>query len=112
MKEFILIFRADIKNPPVGTPEERQAITQKWMDWLQSIESENKLVARGNRLESGGRVVKADLTTDGPFVEIKEMVGGYSIIKASSIEEAEVLAKGCPGLAFGASVEIREISVM
>ncbi|HEY8936239.1 MAG TPA: YciI family protein [Cyclobacteriaceae bacterium] len=50
--------------------------------------------------------------TDGPYSEIKELIGGYSIVKANSLEEATELAKGCPILTVGGNVEVREISVM
>ncbi len=109
MEEFVLIFRGS-NQAPSGTPDERKAITQKWMDWIAGIAAQNKLVDQGNRLGQKGRVLKADITTDGPFCEIKEIIGGYSIIRAASLDEAESIAKGCPGLLFGGSVEIREIN--
>lgn len=110
MKEFMLIFRSDPAKIPSGTPEEMKAITQRWMDWIAGIAAADKLADRGNRLERTGRVIKADITTDGPFCELKEMVGGYTLIRAASTEEAETIAKGCPVLSLGGSVEVREIS--
>lgn len=112
MKEFLLIFRGDYLNTPDTTPEEATALTQKWMDWISGIAAEGKLASRGNRLENSGRVLKADVTTDGPYCELKEIVGGYSLIKASSLDEAEQLAKGCPIFSIGGSVEVREIKVL
>jgi len=112
MKEFLLIFRADSHNLPSGTPEEMKAVTQKWMDWIAGIERQGKLANRGNRLENSGRVLRSAVTTDGPFCEIKEIVGGYTLIRATDIGEAENIAKGCPILLFGGSVEVRPISVL
>lgn len=110
MKEFLLIFRNDLKALPSFSPEEMQANTKKWMDWIGGIAAQNKLFERGNRLASSGKVVKPhNVITDGPYSEIKEAVGGYSIIKAHSYEDAVELAKGCPVLAFGGNVEVREI---
>ena len=45
-------------------------------------------------------------------MELKESVGGYSIVKADSLDEATEMAKGCPALEFGGMVEVREISVL
>jgi hypothetical protein len=45
---------------------------------------------------------------DGPFLETKEVIGGYFLVEADSINEAVELAKACPGAAYGA-VEVREI---
>lgn len=96
-----------------GSPEEMQATMKKWMDWIGGIAAQNKLVDRGNRLGSAGRVVKSDnVVTDGPYTEIKELIGGYTIIKAESMEEAAEMSKGCPILAVGGNVEVREIDQM
>jgi hypothetical protein len=43
---------------------------------------------------------------------MKEAIGGYSIVKAASIEEAAEMAKGCPIFAVGGNVEVREIGSM
>ena len=113
MKDFLLLFRADYKEYSKRSPDEMQAMTKKWMDWIGGIAAQNKLIDRGNRLESQGKVVKPNnVVTDGPFCEIKESLGGYSAIKAASLEEAVEIAKGCPVFIIGGSVEVREISVM
>ena len=113
MKDYLLIYRADFSFMGNRTPEEVQANTKRWMDWIGSIAAQNKLTDRGNRLDPSGKVLKADnLVTNGPYAEIKETIGGYSIIKADSYEAAIELAKGCPVLTIGGNVEVREISVM
>ena len=113
MKDFLLLYRADNSNAPQASPEEMQALTKRWMDWVGSIAAQNKLVDRGNRLVPAGKVLKPNnVVTDGPYTEIKETLGGYSLVKANSLEEAVELAKGCPILTRGGNVEVREISVM
>ena len=114
MKDFLFVFRTDYSTMPKGSPEEMQALAKRWMDWFGSIAAQNKLVDRGNRLVPGaGKVVKSDnVVTDGPYMGIKESIGGYVIVKAKSMEEAADLAKGCPILKFGGNVEVREIMVL
>ena len=110
MKEYLLIFRNDFEALPAYSPEEMQANTKKWMNWIGGIAAQNKLSDRGNRLSFSGKVVKPDnVITDGPYSEIKESVGGYSIIKVGSYDEAVEIAKGCPVLTMGGNVEVREI---
>ena len=58
----------------------------------------------------GGRVVTSDGVTDGPFVEAKEVVGGYMIVSADSMEQAVEVAQESPGAMPGSSVEVRVIS--
>lgn len=113
MKEFLLVYRADYKAMPQASPEEMQENTQKWMNWIAGIAAQGKLSNRGNRLVPSGNVLKSDgIISDGPYTEIKESILGYSIVKATSLEEATELSQGCPVLLAGGNVEIREISVM
>jgi hypothetical protein len=111
MKEFLLVFRADYKAMPKASPEEMQATTQKWMNWVAGIAAQGKLADKGNRLQNTGKVLKGDgVISDGPYTEIKESILGYTLVKATSIEEATKLAQGCPILFVGGNVEIREIN--
>jgi hypothetical protein len=112
MKDFLLVYRTDLTALPKGaSPEQMQASAKRWMDWIGGIAAQNKLTDRGNRLIPSGKVVKSDnVIADGPYTEIKECIVGYSIVKATSIEEATELTKGCPVLAIGGNVEVREIN--
>ncbi len=111
MKEFLLIFRNEpmvSSTPP--SPEQIQALMKPWQDWLGSIAARNHLVAPGNRLDGAGNIIRGNnLVTNGPFAEVKEIIGGYSIIKANSLEEATELAYDCPILQAGGCVEVRAI---
>jgi len=110
MKDFLLVYRTDYTTAPKASPEEMQATTKRWMDWIGGIAAQNKLTDRGNRLFPSGKVVKTgNVVTDGPYTEIKESIIGYSIIKAASYEEAIAVADGCPILATGGNVEVREV---
>lgn len=114
MKDFLLIFRSDYSQWPQFSPEEMQENMKRWMDWIGGIAAQDKLIDRGNRLDrTTGKVLRpGHLVTDGPYAEIKESIGGYTAIRAASLEEATELSKGCPILAFGGNVEIREIMSM
>lgn len=114
MKDFLFVFRTEFGQMPKASPEEMQAMAKKWMDWFGSIAAQNKLAERGNRLVPGaGKVVRPNnVVTDGPYMEIKETIGGYAIVKADSVEEAAELAKGCPVFTYGGNVEVREVMAM
>ncbi|WP_295651270.1 YciI family protein [uncultured Mucilaginibacter sp.] len=113
MNEFTFIFR-NANDPDVQfSPEQMQSILTQWRDWMGSIAAQNKLASPGNRLGFDAKVLKPnDVITDGPYVEMKEMVSGYIIVKTDTIEEAAELAKGCPVLKVGGSVEVRSIIPM
>lgn len=111
MKEFLLLYRTDVTNIPQRSSEEAQAATKKWIDWIQNLAAQNHLVDKGNRLDHSGKVIKGDnVVVNGPYTEIKESLGGYSLIKAESYEAAIGLVKDCPIFFSGGNVEIREIN--
>src|SRR2546425_1930011 len=69
-----------------------------------------KILDMGAPLKPGGTVVTKAGATDGPFVEVKEIVGGYMIVTADDIERAIEVARESPGvMSPGSSVEVREM---
>ncbi len=87
MKEFLLIFRRDdTVNETSMSPEQIQTMMKPWQDWIGIIAPQNKLVTAGNRLTPDGAVIKPNkVFTNGQFVEIKEAIGGYTIIKCETM---------------------------
>jgi len=111
MKEFVLLFRTDFSALPYKTPEELAAWNEQWMQWIGGIAAEGKLAAGGNQLTDSGRVVSGgNMVTNGPYMEIKESIGGYFIVNGTDYEDAVNIARGCPILSVGGNVEVREVS--
>lgn len=91
------------------SPEQLQATLRLWQDWIAGIVAQGKFVSR-NQLGLEGKTLKpGQVVTDGPYAEVKEIVGGYVIVQAGNIDEAISLAEGCPILARGGHVEVRDI---
>ncbi len=110
MKEFVLLFRFPGFDMNSLSPGEIQAMTKKWQDWSGGIAAQGKMGNAGIRLAQEGKVLKAGgVVTDGPFVEIREMLASFIVVKADSLEEATTLAHGCPVLDSNGSVEIRPV---
>lgn len=79
----------------------------KFNAWKEKFQK--NIVDLGGRL-GGGSVVTSESATDGPFVESKEVVGGFMIVMADSLAQAIQVARECPGVVMpGSSVEVREI---
>ena len=110
MAKFLFIYRSSPEEFSRMTPEQMQQHYQQWMQWISAAMKEGWMVDEGDALTPEGRVVKPNLITDGPFVESKEIVGGYSIVEAESVDAAAKLAKGCPSLLIGGSVEVRVLA--
>ena len=110
MKEFMMIFRSE-PSTEMPSPEQMQAIVKQWQDWIGGIAAQGKFVST-NALGFQGKILNADKTvTDGPFAAVKEIVGGYCIVKTDNIDDAITLADGCPVLARGGHVEVRDVMV-
>jgi hypothetical protein len=109
MKEFLFVFRSDYTSVPDATPEQMQEMSKRWMEWISEMQRKDQLVARGQRLHASGKVVKSGIVTNGPYTEIKESIGGYTIIRAESYDAAAEIAKGCPIFMIGGNVEVREV---
>jgi hypothetical protein len=84
---------------------------QVWFAWLRDLEAKGHLKSPGQPLDPDGCVVKGKsrLVTDGPFVEVKDLVLGFIVVEARDLAEASELAKGCPMLEGDGSVEVRPI---
>jgi hypothetical protein len=110
MNEFMLLFRYSSFEINQMSPQEFEALTNKWKEWIGKLMAQGALITTGSRLTHEGKVVKPDgVIIDGPFVEIKERLGGFLILKAHNLDEATALAHGCPTLDMQGSVEIRPI---
>lgn len=111
MAKFLFVYRRDRNAHDNITPEGMQLRMQKWQEWISEGVQQGWLLDPGDGLTQEGRVVKAPrVVTDGPYIESKEIVGGFSMVQAETIDDAVELATGCPVLLFGASVEVRRLA--
>lgn len=93
------------------SPEDMQKEFDIHMKWIEEL---GEHYDSGEPLEHAAKSVKGKekVVTDGPYIESKELVSGYYLINASSLEEATELSKGCPVLRLGGSVEVRGVMKM
>ena len=111
MKEFMMIFIGGDYQEAQLSPEEMENRMAKWMAWVKDLEDQNLYINGKPLLPNAKRVAGGDgsLVTDGPFVESKELVGGYFLFKARDWDHALELTKPYPDYDIGGSVELREI---
>ncbi len=111
MAKFLLVYRSPVEYmqeaPP--SPEQMQAIMVGWNAWIDKFNKSGNMVDPGDALTPMGKVIRSGVVSDGPFVEAKELLGGYSIIQAKDFAEAVLVAKECPAANDG-SLEIREMA--
>ncbi len=106
------LFRGGEGHEP-KSPEEMEAHMGKWKTWMGILAKEEKL-AGGLPLNIAGKQVKSGgVVTDGPYAEGKEVVGGYLVVNAETMEAALEISMGCPILGEpNGNIEIREMMSM
>jgi hypothetical protein len=108
MEKYMFIFFGG--DPSHLSPEAQQAHMGKWFAWVEKLRNEKRYVG-GEALLPGGKTIRGTkkTVTDGPFAESKEIVGGYFVVEAKSLDEAVQMAKECPDYELGGIVEVREV---
>ena len=113
MQKFLLIMREDLKKIGRYTDDERFSNMPIMQKWIESIAESGNYI-EGNPLDIKGRYVsKNEILSDGPFIEAKEGVSEFDIIKAENLEQAVAFAQACPLVVQGlAVIEVRPMSVL
>ncbi len=109
----MLIFHGDDEIYRQMSPEAMQTDIQKWNQWIGGIAGQGRLTG-GDALLPTGRTLRGTgrVVSDGPYTEGKEIVSGYLIVSASSLDEAVEMAQGCPNFDTGGTVEVRPVQVL
>ncbi len=105
----MLIFFGETGEYDKLSPEELQRRMQNWGTWTQKMIQEGVFVD-GKGLLSNTRTLtsKEGAAVDGPYLDIKESVGGYYIIQVETMEDAVKVARDYPDFDLSGGVEIRE----
>jgi hypothetical protein len=109
-KDFILLYRGGVSHKNLS-PEQMQQIVRQYTEWIDQHRSRGQFLG-GKPLEDEGRVVSGkngQIVSDGPFIESKEIIVGFMMIRAADLADAVLIAQGCPILNFGGMVEVRPI---
>jgi len=108
---YMLLFRGNEWMKQLS-PEEMQKAFEDWMAWFNGLMEDGRAIA-GNPLEKEARTLAYDgekITTDGSYIESKEAVAGYFMLTVKTFDEAEEIARNCPGLKYGSVVEVRPVA--
>lgn len=111
MDKFMLIFRGgDTHVHTAKDSKEVREYIQSWDTWMGGL-GQKGILAGGEPLQTTGKQVngKSKVVIDGPFMDSKEILGGYLIVNAKDIDDAVEIAKGCPIFEENGKVEVRPI---
>ena len=104
--EYLLIFRNTGWHTELSAEDIRHQMS-RFTAWFEKLSGEGKFKGGGPLAHHGKRLISKTEVIDGPFAESKEAIAGFFTIRARSLAEAVETAKGCPGLDFGQTVEVR-----
>jgi len=105
---YICLLRSSTGDCEKPSPSEMELQYAKYQAWQQKFA--DNILDMGNKLGATGSVVRHESVNDGPFIELKEIIGGYMMLTATTLEEAIAVIKASPMVAnTGTSIEIREI---
>ena len=111
--QYALLIYGDEREAMNAPPEDQQAALDEWWKYEAWI-GEKGIKQAGEALQPTTQATTVrvkdgeTITTDGPFAETKEQLGGFYLIEAANLDEALEAAVKCPGSWFG-SVEVRPV---
>ena len=110
MTKYLFLYRSPSDAPrPQQSPADMQEAMAHWSAWKAKFEKQ--ILDMGDALTRAGAVCRTDGVTDGPYIEGKEVIGGYMIVETRSLEEAIQIANEGPMMRSpGASIEIRALA--
>lgn len=112
MRYLLLIYGPPFDSSQ-STPEEQAASMEAWTEFTADVRRRGAMEAgealEGTETATTVKVRNGEaLTTDGPFAETAEVLGGYYVLKVKDLDEAIEIAAACPGAKNG-SIELRPI---
>lgn len=110
--EFMFLFRFEPSNDYQPTEADMAAQQQAWGAFIGNIAIQERLVST-HQLGFTGKQIFADSTiADGISVLANQTLGGNMIVRANDLDHAVEMAKGCPILQMGGTVEVRDVVPM
>ena len=107
-KKYMCIQRSALGKREPPSPAQMQEMFASFNAWKEKFK--DSIVDMGGRLMPGGKILSASGVSDGPFIEAKEIIGGYMVIAAENYEGALEVARESPGMGPNSSIEIREMA--
>jgi hypothetical protein len=110
MAQYLILIYEDEAQYATATPEVMNEIMQAHNEFATQVETSGAKLLGGNALQSTGTATSirgGSEVTDGPFVETKEVLGGYYLVDAPDLDAALAVGKLCPAR-FG-GVEVRPV---
>lgn len=108
MQYTLLIYDEEAARDS-ATPEQTEAVMKEWWAYDQWLQDKGyKRAGEALQPTDQATTVRDTTTTDGPFAETKEQLGGFYLLECENLDQALEAAKQCPGAKYGA-IEVRPV---
>ena len=111
-KEFMLLFKFEPSNDYQPTEAEMNERHQQWGAFIGNMAIQEKLVSTYQLGFEGNQILPNKTVVNGLHIAEKQTLGGNMTVTANSLDEATEMAKACPILSMGGTVEVRQINPM
>ena len=113
MKQFLLLLHEDIEKMNNLSPKEMETLANEHIAWAENLANAGQFIS-GDGLQEKSTLIsgKDSVIKDGPYLESKEIIGGYYLLQAKDLATMVKIAKGCPCHKWGGTTEIRPIMDM
>lgn len=108
---YVLLIVEPLDQRRARSPDEGRGVYQRMLDYTETLRRKGVLMASNSLREAAVRLnVRGGRQTliDGPFIEAKELVGGFFLLDCGTREQALQLAGECPAAEW-ATIEVREV---
>jgi hypothetical protein len=111
--QYMLLIYGDEDAAQLMSEEDQATGMKAWLEYTQWLKDSGAYVG-GDALapSTAATTVRIrdgqTMTTDGPFTETKEQLGGYYLIDVDNLDDALAAAARCPG-AYGGTMEVRPV---
>lgn len=114
MADYLIVYQGGNTDWTKQPPEQIRAAMEQWATWFKELEAKGVLRNPGSALAPGGAVIRTNgkgFVTDTTMAEVKELIGGFSIVQADSVEQAAKIAEGSPFLRNnpGGRIQVRPV---
>lgn len=110
MQKFMFLIREDLAKLNALTEKDLELNIRAMTEWVENLSASGNFLS-GDPLENRQVIIgKDDVQTDGPFIETKEGISGYLLIRADSEKQAVEIAQSCPDVMSGnCRIELRPV---
>ncbi|HEV8558538.1 MAG TPA: YciI family protein [Actinophytocola sp.] len=111
MKYVVLIVQTEAGQRLTGT--DREALYSEIVAWYEKASATDTMIDSGYELAGPdtAKTIQSNGVFDGPFMEAKEILGGYYVLETDTIEEAVEFSQSWPGIDRGyITLEVRPVA--